>query len=87
VRQCVLAEEETRWLLEQHWNDLGIKIRAEDFTDQEAMSTVIRITGGTFRLLHRLLMQVERILEINETRLVTKDVIEAARESLVIGEE
>lgn len=83
----VLAEEETRWLLEQHWNDLGMKIQAEDFTDQEAMSTVIRITGGNFRLLHRLLMQVERILEINETRLVTKEVVEAARESLVIGED
>lgn len=80
----VLSEDETRWLLEQHWNDLGMTIRAEDFTDQEAITTVIRITAGNFRLLHRLLMQVERILEANELRTVRKEVVEAARESLVI---
>jgi len=31
-------------------------------------------------------MQVERILEINDRRTVTKDVVEAARESLVLGQ-
>ena len=37
------------------------------------------------RLIHRLLMQVERILQINELHTVTKEVIETARENLVIG--
>jgi len=45
-----------------------------------------RITGGNFRLLTRLLTQMERILEINALQEVTKAVGEAARESLVIGE-
>ena len=44
------------------------------------------ITGGNFRLLNRLLTQMERILEINALQQVTKTVIEAARESLVIGQ-
>jgi hypothetical protein len=30
-------------------------------------------------------MQVERILQINELQTVTKEVVEAARENLVIG--
>jgi hypothetical protein len=37
-----------------------------------------------FRLLHRLLTQIERILEINSRIVLTKGVVEAARETLVI---
>ncbi len=61
-------------------------VRVEDFTDQEAINTIIRITGGNFRVIHRLLMQVERILEINQMQTVTKEVVEAAREGLVLGQ-
>ena len=61
----VLTEEETRWLLEQRWSHLGMHIRVDDFTDQEALAAIVRITGGNFRIIHRLLMQIERILEIN----------------------
>lgn len=82
----VLSEEEMRYLHEQHWSHLGMKIRAEDFTDQEAISAILRITGGNFRVIHRLLMQVERILEINDLRTVTKEVVETPRENLVIGQ-
>ncbi len=82
----VLSEEETRHLLQQRWSHLGMHGRVEDFTDQEAISTIIRITGGNFRVIHRLLMQVERILEINQIQTVTKEVVEAAREGLVLGQ-
>ena len=49
------------------------------------MATIIRITGGNFRLLDRLLTQVARILEINGLTMVTREAVEAVREVLVIG--
>jgi hypothetical protein len=57
-----------------HESDIGLSL------------SIIRMTGGNFRLLNRLLTQMERILEINALQEVTKAVVEAARESLVIGE-
>lgn len=80
-----LGPEEVTFLLTRHWQRLGLALSVEDFTDTEALAAVIRITGGNFRLLHRLLTQVERILRINELRTVTSEVVEAAREGLVIG--
>ncbi len=57
----------------------------DDFTDAEAVAAIVRITGGNFRLIQRLFTQIERLLQINEMRTVTKEVVEAARESMVIG--
>ena len=37
------------------------------------------------RLVHRLFAQIARVLEINEPRTISKEVVETARESLVIG--
>ncbi len=61
-------------------------LRVDDFTDAEALAAIVRITGGNFRVIHRLLMQIERILQINDLRTVTKEVVEKARERLVLGE-
>jgi len=57
----------------------------DDFTDAEAVAAIVRITGGNFRLIQRLFTQIERLLQINEMRTVTKEVVEAARASMVIG--
>jgi Arc/MetJ family transcription regulator len=51
----------------------------------DVLVTVMRITGGNFRLMQRLLSQVERIVDINHLDSVTKEAVEIARESLIIG--
>lgn len=80
-----LSAAETKSLLQQKWSPSGISLPGDGVADEEAVAAVIRITGGNFRLLHRLIAQIARILEINELQIVTSQVVEAARESLVIG--
>ncbi len=53
--------------------------------DEGARATIIRVTGGNFRLLYRLMTQIARLVEINALKTVTGEVVDAARESLVIG--
>lgn len=64
---------------------LGLQLDEADFTDHQAIASIARITGGNFRLLHRLFVQIDRILKINDLSLVTDEVVEAARSTLVIG--
>jgi hypothetical protein len=80
-----LGAKEIRELLDQRWTPLGVHLSQHPF-DPETVAAIIRITGGNFRLLNRLLTQMERILEINSLQQVTKAVVDAARESLVIGQ-
>jgi DNA transposition AAA+ family ATPase len=77
--------EEVRRLLADHWPEIGPTLPSAGITDQEDIAAIIRITGGNFRLLHRRLSQVEGIVTVNRLQHVTPAVIEAARESLVIG--
>jgi DNA transposition AAA+ family ATPase len=80
-----LSDAEVRFILQEKWAELGLELDISDFTDSEALAAIVRITGGNFRLLQRLFTQIERILQINELRVVTKEVVETAREGLVIG--
>ena len=44
--------------------------------DDEVISTVVHVMGGSFGRLYRLLAQVERILDINQLDQVTRAVME-----------
>jgi len=80
-----LTGDELTFVLTRHWRALGIDLDDADFTDTQAMASIARLTGGNFRLLHRLFVQIERIMKINELAAITEDVVDAARSSLVIG--
>ena len=81
----LLGEEELRFILAHKWREIGLTFSADDYTDAEALAAIARITGGNFRLVQRLFAQIARVLEINQLRTVTKEVVETARENLVIG--
>ena len=77
--------DELTFVLTRHWRRLGLALDDADFTDAQAVASIARITGGNFRLLHRLFVQIGRILKINGLSVITEDVVEAARSTLVIG--
>lgn len=80
-----LGEDEMRFTFEKHWGALGIRFDSAKFSDVEAMATAIRITRGNFRLIERLFAQVTRIMQINNVYELSAEVVESARDCLVIG--
>lgn len=81
-----LGTDEMRHLVQRRWQQLGLRLSEDDFTDEETVAAIMRITGGNLRLLQRLYTQIERVLRINELSVVTREVVETARDSLVIGQ-
>jgi DNA transposition AAA+ family ATPase len=80
-----LSEAEMRFLFEKHWDRLGLRFDPDKFTDVEAMAVAMRMTRGNFRLIERLFAQVVRIMAINHVEALSAEVVEAARDGLVIG--
>jgi DNA transposition AAA+ family ATPase len=71
-------------LLEKRWTPAGVTLPDGQLVP-EVIASLIRMTGGNFRLLTRLLTQIERVLNVNNLHLVSTGVVEAARDSFVIG--
>ena len=72
-------------VLTNYWDQLGLPLDPDDTNDFETVSAVVRITGGNFRLIERLMTQVARVMEINQLDALDPDVIHAARQMLVVG--
>jgi hypothetical protein len=70
-------------VVEHQWQ-LGLdSMTATHGPDAEPLNTVARITGGNFRLIQRLFAQIERLMTVNNSTMVTAELVDAARESLV----
>jgi DNA transposition AAA+ family ATPase len=80
-----LEETEITQLLNQGWVPAGVTLPNE-LLAPEVIASLIRMSGGNFRLLTRLLTQIERILKVNDLDTVSRDIVAAARDSLVIGQ-
>lgn len=72
-------------VLASYWRAMGLELDPVTPHTNVAITSIVRITTGNFRLIERLMGQVSRILDINHLSEITAEVIEAARETLVIG--
>jgi len=76
--------DEARDFLEKRWSH-RVKAYSDNFTDKEAVAALLRVARGNIRLIERLMMQVEHVLVANQLQIVTKEVVETARQNLIIG--
>ena len=74
-----LSTKETNRLLMWGWSPAGVTLPE---MNSETVAAIVRTTGGNFRLLNRVLTQMERIAKINGLDRLDKTVVEAARQSL-----
>jgi DNA transposition AAA+ family ATPase len=70
-----LSDADIQALLEQRWAPVGIQLPAPS-PASEVITAVIRLTRGNFRLLVRLLIQMQRVLTINGLETLSLDVVE-----------
>ncbi len=80
-----LREAEMRLVAARHAATFGIAFDPDSLEGIEALAAVIRLTRGNLRLVERLLAQMRRIMDLNTAADVTLEVVEAARDRLVIG--
>ncbi|HDX9580547.1 TPA: AAA family ATPase [Bacillus pseudomycoides] len=81
-----LTPTEMKHILTYKWEKLGDTLQYKNFEDYEAVNTIVKMSRGNFRLLERLFSQIERIMKINHLNKITTEVIDVARDALVIGE-
>jgi hypothetical protein len=85
---AVDAAAEVQTLLEEYWTALASGSLAEA-PAPDVVAAIIQVTGGNFRLITRLLTQMERMFkinQINQLKHLSPAVAETARENLVIGQ-
>jgi len=80
-----LSAEEMRFIFVRHSETLGLRFDPERYEDVEAMSAAIQMTRGNFRLIERLFAQMRRLMAVNNTDTLSADLVQAARDCLVIG--
>ncbi len=80
-----LSKDEITFIIEHHLEQLGSKISMDVLSDYETLHAIIRMTKGNFRVMIRLFQQLERLMKINNLSSVNLDLVNTAREILVIS--
>ncbi len=79
-----LDAEDIPAVLTRYWRQLSLPIDDAN-PDGDVVAAIARITGGNSRLIERLMTQIGRLRDINDLNTITVDLVNAARQTLVIG--
>jgi DNA transposition AAA+ family ATPase len=76
-----MSKAEMRLFIEQKWLELKLPLTADDTIS----SAIMRLGDGNFRRLNRIFGEVSRLQKLNCLPMITPDLIETARRSLLMG--
>jgi DNA polymerase III delta subunit len=76
-----ITNDEVRLFIAQKWQQLGLPLSADDAVS----STIVRMVNGNFRSLQRIFTEIERLQKLNCLPIITPEVVETARQSLLLG--
>ncbi|MCC6980703.1 MAG: AAA family ATPase [Candidatus Melainabacteria bacterium] len=76
-----LNSDEMSLFIAQKWLELKLPLTADDGVSK----AIMRIANGNFRVLVRIFSEIERLQKLNCFPMITPDVIEVARKSLLLG--
>ena len=82
----LLTIQQAEPVIQHYWKEIAGKMNTEQKEYKAAVAVIMRISNGNFRLIQRLFKQIKRVLKINDLKEITVEVVEAARDCLVIGE-
>jgi DNA transposition AAA+ family ATPase len=80
-----VSSEEVENIIFRKMQELKIAYLPGNKVTQEACTEIIRITKCNFRLIQRLLTQIDRVMKVNDITNLEKDIVEVAKESLIVG--
>ena len=67
------------------FNDFGFGFTNQEIEDRATIKCLVRACGGNIRTFQLICLQIRRLMQINNLDVVSKQVIEAAREAIIIG--
>lgn len=75
----------TEIVASESFKELKLGLTTQHFDSRETIEKLVRTTSGNMRTLNRLCLQIKRVLRINKLDTITADVVETARQALIIG--
>jgi len=76
-----LTNNEMSLFIAQKWLELKLPLAADDGVSK----AIMRIANGNFRVLIRIFSEIARLQKLNCFAMITPEVVEVARKSLLLG--
>lgn len=76
-----LAQQDMKTVIESKWRELALPYTAEDAVS----AAIIRLTNGNLRLVTRIFIEIDRLRRLNRLASISVDVVEVARQGLLLG--